>query len=204
MCHGDAGRGDGELSSVLVRRANTAPANLSNAERIQRLGAAGIHRVVERGGAHTGRSNLMPAWAGRLTPGQIDDVTAFVVSLPSSPLQNIATTGHTYENTPAGVSQRGQTLFAHHCAACHGLSGHGDGTFAATLVARNNIRPRNLTDATYIGKRTDQELFTTITLGGGHMGKSPYMPTWGGYLTPSQIKDLVSYIRTLSHTAARP
>jgi len=30
------------------------------------------------------------------------------------------------------------------------------------------------------------------------------MPAWAVYLTPEQIKDIVSYIRAISHTAARP
>ena len=30
------------------------------------------------------------------------------------------------------------------------------------------------------------------------------MPHWGGYLSAAQIKDLVSYVRMISHTAPRP
>jgi mono/diheme cytochrome c family protein len=30
------------------------------------------------------------------------------------------------------------------------------------------------------------------------------MPVWAGYLTPDQVKDLVSYIRVISHTAPQP
>ena len=43
-----------------------------------------------------------------------------------------------------------------------------------------------------------------ISEGGGAMGKSVYMPHWGGYLTAPQIKDVISYVRVISHTVARP
>jgi mono/diheme cytochrome c family protein len=204
MCHGDAGKGDGEMAPMLMHRAGVRPANLSDAARLARLGDAGVRHVVTNGGAHTGRSNLMPAWAGKLSSEQIDDVTAFVMSLPNSPEQDVAQARAEYQATSAGVPGRGATLFQHHCAACHGPQGHGDGTLAPALYARHNIRPRNLTDAAYMSQRTDRELFTTIKLGGGHVGKSPYMPNWGGYLTSAEVKDLVSYIRVISHTEARP
>lgn len=204
MCHGDAGKGDGDMAPMLMHRAGVRPANLSDEARLARLGEAGIRHVVTAGGAHTGRSNLMPAWAGKLSPRQIDDVTAFVMNLPTSPEQDVAQARAEYQTTSAGEAGTGATLFQHHCAACHGPQGRGDGTLAPTLYARHNIRPRNLTDTAYLSQRTDRELYTTIKLGGGHVGKSPYMPNWGGYLTSAEVKDLVSYIRVISHTEARP
>jgi mono/diheme cytochrome c family protein len=75
---------------------------------------------------------------------------------------------------------------------------------ADTLWARNRIRPRNLTDSTYFATKTDQEIFATISLGGAHFHKSGYMPMWSVSLSPAQIKDLISYIRTISHTTSKP
>jgi mono/diheme cytochrome c family protein len=204
MCHGDAGQGNGDMSSMLMRDAHARPANLSDAARLKRLGRAGVRRVVSQGGAHTGRSNMMPAWAGRLTTRQIDDVTAFVMSLPTSPTLDLANARGEYQTASGGEAKEGATLFQHHCAACHGTQGRGDGTFAPSLMARHKIRPRNLTDSAYMARRTDRDLYATIKLGGGHVGKSPYMPTWGGYLSSGQIKDLVSYLRELSHTPHTP
>jgi mono/diheme cytochrome c family protein len=43
-----------------------------------------------------------------------------------------------------------------------------------------------------------------VALGGGHIGKSTMMPAWTVTLTPSQIKDVVSYVRALSKTKSRP
>ena len=64
MCHGDGGAGDGELASGLQHKAGVSPANLTDRGRLERLGRAGVRNVITRGGAHTGRSNLMPAWGG--------------------------------------------------------------------------------------------------------------------------------------------
>ncbi len=204
MCHGDAGQGNGEMAPLLMRDEGARPANLSDAARLKKLGSAGVRRVITQGGGHTGRSNMMPSWAGRLTKRQIDDVTAFVMSLPTSPRLDVANARAEYRTAADGAAGRGATLFQHHCAACHGAQGRGDGTFAATLWSSHHIRPRNLTDTGYLAGKSDRDLYATIKLGGGHMGKSTFMPTWGGYLTEDQIEDLVSYLRVLSHTAPRP
>lgn len=204
MCHGEGGNGDGDFGEGLKQKAGVSPANLSDRVNLDRLGAAGVRRVIEKGGAHTGKSNMMPAWAELLTPQQIDDVANYVMHLPDLAPGVSSYTSRTYANTPQGEASSGRQLFVHHCAACHGMEGHGDGALAAGLKKQHNIQPRNLTDSTYIVHKTDRDLFMTITLGGGHMGKSPYMPVWAGYLTPEQVKDLVSYIRVISRTPAQP
>jgi mono/diheme cytochrome c family protein len=66
------------------------------------------------------------------------------------------------------------------------------------------VRPRNLTDSTYMATRTDQQLFAVISLGGGHFRKAMDMPAWTTTLTPGQIKSLVAYVRKVSNTAPRP
>ncbi len=98
----------------------------------------------------------------------------------------------------------GRRLFVYYCSACHGAEGKGNGTLADTIFARAKVRPRNLTDSTYFLPKTDQALFDVISLGGGHMGKSGFMPAWTVKLSPAEIKDLVSYVRVLSHTPSRP
>jgi cbb3-type cytochrome c oxidase subunit III len=204
MCHGDNGVGDGELAAELRQRTGIPPANLTDRSRIARLGRAGVHRVIVLGGAHTGRSNMMPAWGERLDARQINDVADYVMHLPDAAPGISSTTLRAYLSTPPGVPEDGHRLFLHNCAACHGTDARGDGPLAAVLKAKHQIQPRNLTDSTYMAQKTDQQLFMTVTLGGGHMGKSPYMPAWAGYLEPAQIKSLVSYIRAVSHTAPQP
>jgi cytochrome c6 len=204
MCHGDGGEGDGEMAGALQRKAGVAPANLTDRGRLERLQRTGVRRVIVRGGAHTGRSNLMPAWGEKLSKQQVEDVTDFVMHLPDATPFVPPATLRAYMSAPPGAPIEGRRLFVHHCAACHGSEGRGDGTFAQVLKAKRHVQPRNLTDSTYLALKSDRDLFVTVSLGGGHVGKSPYMPTWAGYLTPDQIKDLVSYIRAISHTVLRP
>lgn len=97
----------------------------------------------------------------------------------------------------AGDAAKGKQKYQELCAACHGQSGKGDGPTAAVLP----VKPRDHTDAAYMAKLTDEQIFTTIKQGGEAMGKSPLMPKWGGILNDQQIEDVVAYIRTLSNAS---
>ncbi len=204
MCHGDGGNGDGDASAAIFKDAGVKVARLNDRETVGRLSIQDVKNVIARGGAHTGRSNLMPAWGERLDPKIIDDLAAFVVSLsdsnPAIPQSTIAQ----YLQSPPGVPADGRVLFLHHCSACHGAYGKGDGTFGEQLWQAHKVRPRNLTDSTYLATKTDQQLFATVSLGGGHFRKSVYMPSWTVTLTPAQIKSVVAYVRDISHTPSRP
>ncbi|MFQ5801815.1 MAG: c-type cytochrome [Candidatus Methylomirabilales bacterium] len=94
----------------------------------------------------------------------------------------------------AGDPAKGKAKYQEICGVCHGQSGKGDGPTAAALP----VKPRDHTDAAYMEKLTDQQIFKTIKQGGEAVGKSPLMPKWGGLLTDQQIEDIVAYIRTLS------
>ena len=204
MCHGNEGQGDGDLAATIQKEAGVTIPRLNDEARLAGLGRTGVKKVVVNGGAHTGRSNLMPSWGDRLEGTLVDDITDYVLQLPSQKPGVPAATIEKYLMAPPGSPAEGRSLYVHHCAACHGPEGRGDGTFAQVLRQKHNIRPRNLTDSTYLATKSDQDLYVTISLGGGHMGKSPYMPAWTVYLVPAQIKDLVSYIRVISGTPPRP
>ena len=75
------------------------------------------------------------------------------------------------------------TLFAKHCATCHGKDGQ-----AKTFKAKFN-HARNLTDATWQQSVTDERLFTSINHGKGKM------PAFGKKLSPPEIESLVGYVR---------
>lgn len=94
----------------------------------------------------------------------------------------------------AGDAAKGKVKYQELCAACHGASGKGDGPAAAGLPTK----PRNHTDAAYMNKLKDQQVFDFIKKGGQAMGKSPLMPAWGGQLSDKEIQDLVVFIRTLA------
>jgi len=204
MCHGPWGEGDGPLASQLAEQGITKPAILNDRARLDELGKAKVVDVIRRGGGHTGRSNLMPPWEGRLSDQVIDEIADFVMTIPDlSPGVPDVTIQH-YLDAPAGVPEEGHRLFVFHCTACHGPEGKGNGMLADTLFARNHIRPRDLTDSLYISKLSDQDLFVAVSLGGAHIKKSEFMPSWSVSLSPAQIKDLVAYVRAISHTRPRP
>ena len=201
MCHGQWGGGDGPVADQIEQQAKVRPARLNDRERMSRLSREDLIRVIERGGAHTGRSNLMPPWADKLDRALIERIADFVKMLPDLNADTPPATITSFLAAPAGSVPEGRKLFVFYCAMCHGPEGRGDGVVADTLWARNRIRPRDLTDSTYFAAKTDQGLFATISLGGAHFHKSGYMPTWSMKLTPEQMKSLISYIRSISHTA---
>ena len=204
MCHGDHGAGDGPLAPELARREGVKVAHLDDAARLEKLGIAGVRKVVTRGGAHTGRSNLMPTWGEHLSPGVVADIAEYVLVLPRLNPGIPPATIAKYLAAPAGSPAGGRKLFVRFCTGCHGPEGRGDGFNADTLRVRHNIRPRNLTETDYFAKKTDRDLYATIALGGGHTGKSAFMPGWTYRLEPAQIKDLVSYVRAISKTRSQP
>jgi cbb3-type cytochrome c oxidase subunit III len=204
MCHGAYGAGDGPMSGDLVKQGARGPAVLNNKARLTQLGREGLIDVISKGGGHTGRSNLMPPWGETLDRQMIGEIADYVLSLPDFKPGPTAEVIQQYLAAPAGVPAQGRELFVFHCTACHGPYGKGDGTFADTLWVRHQIRPRNLTDTAYLSQKTDQELFAAISLGGGHMGKSMFMPAWNYTFQPAQIKDLIAYVRSISNTKSKP
>ena len=203
MCHGNSGNGDGDVAPIILKASGVTVARLNDRETLGRLGRSEIEQVIARGGVHTGRSNLMPAWGEKLEPSLITDIAMYVTTLadssPAIPRETLAR----FLEAPAGVTTEGRTLFVHHCSACHGPYGRGDGSYGDQLFHAHQVRPRNLTDSTYMSSRTDRELFATISLGGGHFRKSVYMPAWTVTLSPAQIKSVVAYLREISLTATK-
>lgn len=204
MCHGVWGEGDGPLAAEMRQQSGVGPAQLNDRARLDELGRDEIVRIIKEGGAHTHRSNLMPAWGNRLDPKVIGEVADFVMTLPDENPGTPDATIEKYMSAPPGVPEEGRKLFVFYCTSCHGPYGHGDGVMADTLKARNGVAPRNLTDTQYMSKLTDQDIYVTLSLGGAHSGKSPFMPAWTATLKPDQIKDLISYIRAISHTPSQP
>lgn len=200
MCHGDGGNGDGDVAPALAAK-GVKVARLNDLDLMSQIPLDSLRIIVRKGGAHTGRSEYMPAWADSLSPEQLDNVVQFIASLATAnPAIPLSTLAH-YLQAPPGVSSEGRSLFLHHCAACHGNEGKGNGPFAARIAAMDNhAKVRDLTDASYMSTLKDEKIYATISLGGGHFHKAVQMPAWNLTLTPAQMKDLVSYVRTLSET----
>jgi mono/diheme cytochrome c family protein len=204
MCHGNGGQGDGELAAELKRRDNVSVGNLTDRAAITRLGMDGVKAAVAKGGAHTGRSEFMPRWADTLSTAQIEDVSAYVVALPEQAPGVTSSTLRGFYRTPPGVPTAGHEVFVHQCVVCHGVNGKGDGVMAQPILRLHQVKVRDLTSTPYMMIKTDRALFLAISGGGGEVGRSTYMPHWGGYLTPEHIKDLVAYVRVISHTKPNP
>ena len=93
---------------------------------------------------------------------------------------------------PAGAL-KAERLYLGLCATCHGPDGQGSWRAALFLV-----RPGNLSNAATIDARSDQYLFDLIKHGGAPIGR-PGMPAFGSTLTDDDIREIVRYVRGLSH-----
>lgn len=81
-------------------------------------------------------------------------------------------------------AQSGGALFKAKCAPCHGPDGKGDTSMGKML------KVRDLSSAD-VQKQTNAELTTIVEDGKGKM------PGYKGKLSSGEIKELVSYIRSL-------
>ena len=87
----------------------------------------------------------------------------------------------------------GKATYQHYCMTCHGETGAGDGFNAFNVQPQ----PRDHTDPAFQKAKTNADLADAIRRGGAGVGLSPLMPPWGKTLTEDQIKEVISYIRTL-------
>jgi mono/diheme cytochrome c family protein len=105
----------------------------------------------------------------------------------------------------AGVSYgqnqgEGKKLYTNFCASCHGDTGKGDGPAGRALPAR----PADHTNGAVMNQMNDKFIVDIITKGGSVVGKSSFMPAWGGSLNDNQIRDVVAYIRSLAVPRYKP
>lgn len=96
--------------------------------------------------------------------------------------------------------QRGQQVYARHCATCHGVGGKGDGAAGANLP----VKPSDLTDGRVMNPLPDHFLETIVSDGGQAVGLSPLMPGWKPFLSSGEIRDVIAYIRTLAQPPFAP
>lgn len=87
----------------------------------------------------------------------------------------------------------GKQWYYVYCIACHGWGLQGDGPVAIDL----DPRPRTLTKGTYMGKKTNLELFQIIKGGGEALSLSASMPDWGNILQDQDIWNVIAWIRAM-------
>jgi S-disulfanyl-L-cysteine oxidoreductase SoxD len=89
-------------------------------------------------------------------------------------------------NAPTAASvKRGHKLFQVFCVPCHGKSGVGDGPVGAKFL----IPPFDLTAAREQKELSEGYIYGTVAFGGA------LMPSYGNDMSPSEIWDLVNYVR---------
>jgi len=76
-------------------------------------------------------------------------------------------------------------LFSRNCAKCHGKDGRASG-FKARATGT-----RNLTDAQWQDRVSDERIFNSINNGKGRM------PSFGKKLSDTEVDSLVQYVRSL-------
>ncbi len=90
-----------------------------------------------------------------------------------------------------GAAAAGAALYQQHCVECHGLDGHGDGHAAADM----HPPPSNFHHHT-LGHHDDY-VFWRISEGGSGDPVASDMPAWKTTLSPEQIWQIVSHLRSL-------
>ena len=90
-------------------------------------------------------------------------------------------------------SAPGAGTYLARCASCHGLRGDGDGFNAPFLP----VSPTAHSDSAAMSLRPDDTLYDGIHSGGWVLGRSHRMPAFGASLDDREIRELVSYVRTL-------
>jgi mono/diheme cytochrome c family protein len=167
-CHGAAGLGDGPQASKLPNPV----AAIGTADVAHQASPSTWFQVITNGNL----ARFMPPFASSLSDAQRWDVLAYVYSL-SMPDKSLVD---------------GKALFQQQCAACHGESGKGDGTKAASL----SKPPKNLTDQSLSASLSANDLFGAIT-----NGSAPDMPAFASQLNEDQRWSLAAYVRSLTFSS---
>jgi mono/diheme cytochrome c family protein len=79
-CHGPGGKGNGpDLAKLHL---DSPPDNFTDKEINAELSDYKINKIVTGGGAAVDKSPKMPAFGGKISPAQIQDLIAFIRTLP--------------------------------------------------------------------------------------------------------------------------
>ena len=114
-----------------------------------------------------------------------DDKTNGVASPDSMPAEYVGKTNP----LGADAASAGAEIFKTDCAACHGETGHGDGSAGVGLYPA----PKNLAELQT--RVSDDYLFWRINTG----KDGTAMVSWKGILTEEQIWQVISFLHTLQN-----
>lgn len=97
-------------------------------------------------------------------------------------------------NVDSGDVKAGRELYVRYCATCHGDTGRGDGSSAASFASK----PADLTDGRLMNGLPAEFLFNVIMNGGPAEGLSPGMPPLSAYLSDPETRQVIQYLRTIA------
>ena len=123
--------------------------------------------------------------------------TSMTADLESLPGKSLGIPDHFPLVTPESTS-RGREAYMKVCAACHGLTGQGDGPQVKDLKNEDGTpnRPRNLTRGVFKAGGDSRNLYARIMLG---IPGTP-MPASAATLKANEVLDLIHYVQSLSGT----
>jgi cytochrome c oxidase cbb3-type subunit 3 len=129
-------------------------------------------RYGVRSGDPQAHMSQMPSFGrdGILQPGQVDDLTEYVVALSHRPAD-------------AAAVARAAPLFQANCSTCHGPEGKGNQQFGAP----------NLTDSDWLYGSDRKSIHDQIWFGRGGV-----MPAWGHRFDDATLKAIAVYIHVKS------
>jgi len=180
LCHDAKGKGKGalaremklkitDLTTTVRSRSDTILKKIITGEGKQTISGRDRHNIL---------SDAMPNWKGVFTDNQVDALIAYIRFLGNS------------KHGLMGDPVKGRELYKLYCQVCHGEEGGGDGIMTKLM----KIEPADHTNPNEMDKLSNEELLNNILIGSGR-----FMPAWEGVLNRSEVEQLVSYIRLLSH-----
>ncbi|MBI5862370.1 MAG: CopD family protein [Rhodocyclales bacterium] len=140
-----------------------------------------------------------PVW-GKFLPWSLSKTRGIAIALVCSAtglaLYAVSIVANPYTYRPTTVAfdaisiDRGTTLFAENCVACHGLQGKGDGPLVGSLPKK----PIDLLTEPHTKQHTVGDFYYWISTGFPEFG----MPPFGDRLSEDDRWDLVNYIHAMS------
>lgn len=163
LCHGPTGMGDGFRASE-------------------------IPDVPALGKAEVARQSTPADWYSIVTEGNLERLMPPFTSLSDRERWDVVAYAYTLSMAEETIS-RGNELYQENCASCHGETGQGDGSQAASL----GVPLPDFTDLAYQAGVSAQTFYDAIS-----NGVSSSMPAYADKLPEDERWVLADYLRSLS------